>query len=191
MEIAFLIDKQLRGIASADEIEQIQKWVAQGAKNAAEYEDLKSLLLGTQTPMERPDPNPEFLQGLAQIKKKISEKQVEKKKIRHRNYSLLAFTAVTITILCLWLTVNTLYSHDRKDLHFNSTPLKEVIEQLQQTYGVSIDIDSADIFACRFTGIFFGSYAAHDIVRSVAAGTNLKSEQITSTHFKLTGTGCR
>lgn len=191
MDIVSLINKQLGGTASPEEIEQIQKWRSQSADHAAEYEDLKALLQGAQGPAESAASDPEFLQGFEQIKRKIFEKKVKKKKIKRRNHSVLALTAVSLVIICLWLFAKKCSTQAREDLRFNSTPLTEVIEQIQQTYEVSIDTDSTDILACRFTGTFFGSHAAHDIVRSIAVGTNLKFEEISSAHFKLTGTGCR
>ncbi len=191
MDIVSLINKQLQGTASPEEIKQIQRWCAQSDEHAAEYEDLRILLAGAQDAAENEDSNPEFLQGFEQIRRKISEKKVEKKKIRRRNYSVLALIAVSLAIICLWLLTKKCSSQGREDLRFNSVPLTEVIEQIQQTYEVSIETDSTNIFACRFTGTFFGSHAAHEIVRSIAVGSNLKFEEVNSTRFKLTGTGCR
>ena len=191
MDIVFLVNKVLSGQGNHEERERLKKWRAERPGNEEEFESLKLLWEYSLDNNEAEKSDPTFYDGLTKIKEMIEAKKLEKKKIRRRKFLLAIILAILFTAVLIVIVIQKYSDSHKTRLQFKDAPLGQVIETLENKYNVSIEVDQNEILGCHFTGLFFGKNATHEILKSIAAGTNLEYQILGPAKFKLTGVGCK
>ena len=185
MDKYVLIHKVLSGVASQAEKDNLDHWISISEANKSEFNDIKLLHENSDDATEH-HLTDHFYDGFNKIVHKIHGMN-EVRKNRRQQLALLAITLG----LCLIAFLSMVFTHDKADeyLTFDDDSMEVVVTALQKEHDIEIDIQSAAILKCKFTGTFYGNEVGK-VMRSIAGSLNLEYEKIGAKHFSLGGIGC-
>ena len=179
MVTSALIYKVLSGSASAVEKEEVEDWLNGNIGNTLEFNDLKQLFENSNPLLLVPSHN-----ALDKIKKSVQSRF--KAKVRKRIIILSFFILSLITLICSWLL------SPKKEippgyLKFNNASITNVIDVLQDTYSISIEIISTDKDTFTFTGTLNRLDKPDHIMNILSRAMGLKLESSGSGRYFLVG----
>ena len=189
MDKVHLIYKVLAGKASETERIELDNWLAKNKDNKIEFDDIK-LLFENERSDSVVEQNDHFNDGLLKIKDLMLKKTSKQK------HNMALFTIAVITILVcggvfIYFFVTQPDSMNSSYyLKFDNASLKVIIDDLEKKYRVKIEVEEKEIMSCRFTGSFYRTESAKDIVESLAAALNLQVESLNNQQYRILGMGC-
>ncbi|HEX5170947.1 MAG TPA: DUF4974 domain-containing protein [Cyclobacteriaceae bacterium] len=128
-----------------------------------------------------------FNDGLSKIWARIRRNDRRRKRIRILAGGVL-FLAAAILVPYVLSTRN-----DRREMRshsFDHVLLEQVVAVLREEYGVRVDVSNDQLLGCPFTGTFYGTNMAVDLIRSLAEALDLKVEVAANGGYRLSGGGC-
>ncbi|MFO7259470.1 MAG: DUF4974 domain-containing protein [Bacteroidota bacterium] len=181
------IFRVLSGRASAEEREQVERWVALSKANREEFEDLRLLYRFSQDTLENfRDEN--FYERFEKIRCAATARLIRKERT-NRAYRLGVALACFALAAFLWSHVMMINSHPAS-LKFRDEALRQVLPVVERRYGVEVLIEEDALKSCRFTGTFYRVDTPDDILHSISQAVKANLVVAGPGKYRLFGGGC-
>lgn len=86
--------------------------------------------------------------------------------------------------------MNEMAWHSDKIL-FRGTPLKDILDELQTQFEVTIKLENTNLSSCKIDGIHKRSDGVKKILTEIASGIEMKVKELGNTSYELTGGTCK
>lgn len=183
MDRISLIYKVLSGEASGEEKRELKEWIARSEANREEFDDIKLLWESSSTPADTDQEDDDGFEG---IRKRMQQHLQRSRRMRYAiSTGILAVVAV---ILLVHLKQTWLRSSD--SMQFNSASIRDVIQVLQETYDIKIEVSQSGLLDCKFSATFYNINEKDAALRSIEHSLNVQFVADAKNRYHLVGNGC-
>jgi hypothetical protein len=105
---------------------------------------------------------------------------------------ILLFSMIATVLLIasvLWVNYDRNIRVGDKTLTFKDQPLTEVLQTLEETYKVNIEIQNSDLSTCLLTGTFVDK-TLEEMMGFLHSNYKLNVESLAKREFEVSGEGC-
>ena len=183
MDRISLIYKVLSREANGEEKRELEEWIARSEANREEFDDIKLLWESSSRPT---DTEQEDNDGFEGIRKRMQQHLQTQRRMRYAiSTGILAVGAV---ILLAHLKQTWLQSSD--SMQFNGASIRDVIQVLQETYDIKIEVTQPGLLDCKFSATFYNINEKDAALRAIEHSLNVQFIADAQNRYHLVGNGC-
>lgn len=184
-----LMHRVLSGLATPQEVDQLQEWLSANPANARTFEDL-SLLYQPTLLQDNEDSDSSWIRLKGSIN--LLERRVQTwHRIKVVLFSLLLFGLMYHLEVFPGLQLNS-ETHFRNQLvtsvTFQQTPLSDMLNEFQSQYNMQIEFSAIQTQQCKFTGYFRRGTHVRDVLMTIAKASGTKVTFRGTSMAQFTGT---
>jgi len=183
MDHLSLIYKVLSDEATAQEKEELERWLRESPENREEFEDLK--LIWEYTPSEADN----LVANDAVFEKIRLRAKAHLKRKQHIRTALSAVLLVLAALLSIYLLQRT-WLASLEPVEFKGQEMRSVIKVLERKYNIEINVDNPAILDCRYTAVLLRVDDAREVLRSIEHSLKVKFIGRGENTYNLVGEGC-
>ena len=183
MDRASLIYKVLSGEASGEEKHELDEWIARSERNREEFDDIKLLWETSSRPADTAQEDEDGFEGIRQ--------RMQQHLQRQRRMRYVISTGILVVAALIWLIhLQQTWLRSTDSVQFNGASIADVIEVLQKTYDIKIEVRQPGLLDCKFSATFYNISEKEAVLRSIEHSLNVQFIAGAKNRYHLVGNGC-